>query len=163
MSASQIILAALVVVAFVLGWLARGRRERPAARRGRRAKQVGARHNELLELDRTLGEALTAFQAMLAVWQLEGRGVSPLGQQALATYDRQHAAARALASSQEPSVQPLIGRALSALDAMASGLADYAAGGSLDGDRERSLMRAERALTGARHSLLVIDAEESRL
>jgi hypothetical protein len=142
-TASQIVLAALVVAAFALGWVGRGRRERPAKRT-----------DALIALDDALGEALTAFQATLGLWQLERERISPLGERALASFSRQHAAVRRLARSIEQPARPEIGRAIAALDAMAAGLVAYAGGSALGGDRERSLMRAERSLTGARHALL---------
>jgi len=146
-SATQIVLAALVVIAFVLGWLARGRRER-ANRRSEPAEP------SIAELDRRLGEALTAFQAVHGLWQLEGASISPLGRQALATFERHRTAARSLADCSGPGV-PQLARALAALDSMAVGLEPYGEGIAPREEDQRRLIRDERSLASARHTLVL--------
>ncbi len=66
MSATQAVLLVVVVVlvAFVIGWAARGRRET--------ADPVRARGETRAEVDAALGASLTSFQAALALWQIEG-------------------------------------------------------------------------------------------
>lgn len=149
MSATQAVLLVLVLLAFVLGWVARGRREASDRVGERRARQVAA-------LDASLGAALTAFQAALAMWQLDASAISPLGRRALATFEQSRAAVVSVSSEpHEDDVRTPIEQALAALTLLAAGLREYGEGVELDTDRSRALIRAERRLTAARSAILL--------
>ena len=150
MSATQVVLLALVVVAFALGWLARSRRERAF-------KSHASHPRRILELDQTLGAALTAFQAALGLWQLEGDDISALGRQALATFEHQRGAARSVAEK-NADLGPAVTGAIAALDALV--LDPYRQGTTLSEEYLRRLLRRERALTAARHALLRAGIED---
>jgi hypothetical protein len=149
-SATQVVLLVLVVLAFVLGWVARGRREASDPLRGRDAAQAA-------EIDAALGASLTAFQAALAVWQQEGGSISPLGRRALATFDQSRAVAEGLCTDAlgPPEGQAALARARASLDLLASGVADYEQGAPLHAERSLALLRAERALMAARGAFLL--------
>jgi hypothetical protein len=149
-SVAQVLLVGLAVLTFAMGWLARGRRER--AERAEAHPTPAAS-----ELDIALAAALTAFQAAIAVWQLEGQGGSQLADRVLATFTNRSAAVDALLANAELRDQaryPLT-QVRAALEHLSSGLEDYREGLVLDADRERALLRAERAFTAARIELLL--------
>ena len=148
MSATQLILIALIVLAFGFGWLARGRRER--------ANRDAGSEAALAEFDRALGAALTAFQAALGLWQLEGDQISPLGRQALATFERRRVEAWSQRnhSARPAALEAAAADAIAAIDSMAVALAPYGDGRSLQAEQHQRVTRAERSLATARHALL---------
>jgi hypothetical protein len=149
-SLTQVLLVGLAVLIFAMGWLARGRREQ-AERAEEHPGEVAC------EVDSALRAALTAFQAAIALWQLEGEGGSPLADRVLATFtSRSTEAGAQLASAERQGLSAeRLARVRAALDQLSEGLADYQPGLALDTDRERALVRAERAFTAARMELLL--------
>jgi hypothetical protein len=154
MSATQVILVALVLVAFVLGWVARGRREAADPDRAGATASVG-------ELDAAIGATLTAFQAVLALWQVESASGSPLAKRACAAFDQRRTDFETVARRVPGRLlgHDAIARARAAVDRLSQGLGAYAQGAVLDPDRERSLLRAERELTAARSAMLLAAVE----
>jgi hypothetical protein len=152
-SATQLVLIGVAVVIFAAGWLARGRREAHERRSGSGGDWVA-------ELDRAIGAALTSFQAVLALWQSEGRGNSDLGSRVVETFEeRRGAVAHVGRRSSVPAIaEQALGRVDASLDRMAAELVPFRDGVSLDAERERALFRAERELTAARAELLLAAA-----
>jgi hypothetical protein len=145
-SATQLVLVALVLVAFGLGWVARGRLESQSSNHG----------VEVREVDAALAAALTSFQAALGLWQLGERAESPLAQRTLATFEERRAAVSALsADGGDAATEPgPISTAQTALDRLSTGLAAWADGAPLDAAQVRTLLRAERTLAAARTAVL---------
>lgn len=149
MSATQVVLIAVAVVIFAAGWAARGRREaheRPA-------------EPWVVELDRTIGSALTAFQAVLALWQTQGRVAGNLAARVIATFEQRRAAVGDAAADLPTDAGEPVVKVSAALDRLASELTPFGEGLPLDADRERGLFRAERELTAARAELLLAVAQ----
>jgi hypothetical protein len=152
-SATQVVLLAVAVVIFAAGWMARGRRESHERRTASEGLWVA-------ELDGAIGAALTAFQAVLALWQSDGRGSADLGDRVVATFQERRASVTHVArrSRVPPIAAQALGRVDAALDRLAAELVPFSAGAPLDHDRERALFRAERELTSARADLLLAAA-----
>ena len=147
MSASQIVLIILVVIAFGVGWFARGRREGDGA--------TGAR---IRALDAALRSVLTSFQAVLGLWQGGEPATSPLARRAQESFEERCAAAVELMGRDESHLAsasiPALRSARAELERLALELGAYASSAELDRPRERAVVSAERRLAFARSALL---------
>jgi hypothetical protein len=162
MSASQVTVIALILAAFALGWWGHGWRQGARSKRaddpGEPAATVPFLSGEAAS-DAVLRAVLTAFQAALGIWQVQGPSASsptPLARQALAAFRRERAALAALDldDAAPPGAAAALQRARRAADRLAEGLAPLAAGEPLERERERALVGAERTLIAARHELI---------
>lgn len=99
MSATQAVLLVLVLVAFVIGWVARGRRETADPVRARGETGAG-------EVDAAFAASLTSFQAALTLWQIEGGATSAHARRAIATRTARPPAPPTTALTQRPSCTP---------------------------------------------------------
>jgi hypothetical protein len=157
-SSTQAVLVALAVVIFVAGWAARGRREA-------HERSVASQDGGLAELDRAIGVALTSFQAVLALWQTQGRASPDLAARVLATFEqrRDAAANKTRDEGLAPGMHEPLAKVSAALDRLTDELAPFREGLPLDAERERALFRAERELTAARAELLLAAARPPAL
>jgi hypothetical protein len=157
MTASQIVLLALVLVAFALGWVARGRR---AAARVRADAARGA-----AELDAAWGAMITSYQAVLGLWQAGAEAQSPLVQRALAAFEirRREFAARLSAEGRLPAAARDAAESASAeLERVAEALGELRRGQPLGPTGERSLLARERRVAAARSAFMLALATEAR-
>jgi hypothetical protein len=154
-SATQIVVVVIVVLAFAFGWAASDRR-----RRALPPTPASGGNGAALELDLTLARALTAYQAVLALWQADAHSSagtpSPLALRALETFARHRVAAWGLTLQPDApaEAQAALAGAQSAVVQLGEGLQAFARGMPLDSGRERILARAERTLAAARVTLL---------
>jgi hypothetical protein len=148
-SATQIVLVVLVILAFAFGWVA-------SERRGRTGRWSGLLGGGEPAADATITAALTAYQAVLAVWQ-SGASWSPLLARALDTFDerRQSAGSLHLGSEAGPEALAALDRAQTALTRLGEGLAPLRQGMPLRPDHERQLAGQERRLAAARTALIL--------
>ncbi len=138
MTASQIALLVLALVAFVIGWFARGRRMR--------SRDVGS----ALAIDAALGAALTSFQAVLALSQTPDESLFARSVRTFVARQREVGSLAAGARVPEGAVGPLA-QARAELDRLA-GIVESAR--LSDPSSERVLLSAERRLTSARSAFL---------
>jgi hypothetical protein len=148
-SATQVVLVVLVILAFAFGWIASERRDRT----GRWSRPLGGRE---LAADATITGALTAYQAVLAVWQ-SGASWSPVLARALDAFDERREAADSLQLGAEagPEALAALDRAQTALTRLSEGLAPVRQGMPLRPDHERQLAGQERRLAAARTALIL--------
>jgi hypothetical protein len=148
-SATQIFLVVLVILAFAFGWIA-------SERRGRTGRWSGLLGGGEPAADATITAALTAYQAVLAVWQ-SGASWSPLLARTLDTFDerRQAAGSLQLGADARPEALAALDRAQTALTSLGEGLAPLRQGMPLRPDHERQLAGQERRLAAARTALIL--------
>jgi hypothetical protein len=157
-SASQLVIVALILAAFALGWWGRGRRVTtppPGPADG--------------EFDQALRSTLVAYQAALSLWQARGPDGAPrssptLARQSVDVFERRRLALAAVALGPEapPESAAAHARALRAAARLGDGLSAFADGAPLDLERERALVSAERALISARLELHATSSNGSR-
>ena len=138
MTASEIALLVLVLVAFVLGWFTRGRR-------------IESRGRELaLQVDVVLGAALTSLQAVMGLWESRDAALFDRAVNTFVARCREVAALAADARVPAGAAEA-IASARSELDRVAAMLQARA---TLDLKAERQLLSAERRLAAARVAYL---------
>lgn len=160
MSLTQVILIVLVVAAFALGWWTRGRRT--PGDQASRDRPTSETETALAasRLDALLAEALTALQAALALWQVEGDGPSPgrfgFTRRAILAFEQAGAKVRnvELPAQSGDDIGPAHRRAVRAVDLLSEELSAHRPGEPLEIERERKLAAAERMLVSARLGLL---------
>jgi hypothetical protein len=148
-SAAQFVPIILVIVAFAGGWLA-------AERRARSGRPPVLSRDGTAVVDETIAGALTAYQAVLGVWQ-SGANWSPVLARALNTFEQRRAAAARLEIDGEaqPEARAALERAQEALSRLDRGLEPLRQGAALSHDHERAMAGVERRLAAARTALIL--------
>jgi hypothetical protein len=149
LSGEQIGILALLVAAFVAGWLARG------AAKGVAGAEEAAPEDELLgELAERLGRAHRAYRATVAMWAAEGTGIGDVGRTALRSFERELAelellGARLAGDDRRAQLEQM----LHALSQAAFVVRAYPRGEALDSERRVRLREAEEEFDRARARL----------
>src|SRR5947209_11614824 len=149
MTATQVALIVLVVVAFVVGWFARGRRDRHGT--------TASASQSVAEIDAAIARALTSFQAVLATLQLDDAARSSLAARAIRAFQQRCAVVSKLAADPDvpAGAQEALRRASAELERLAEEVSAHDEETPLGPERERRLLSVERRVASARSAFLL--------